>query len=693
MSAPFGIGLHLGKSVQISLFKECHNCGPMNAIIAQQPLELSPGLAGVVDYYFSTTRDVRQLFGEFLTNNACYTSLPLQLAEAAFNHETEWEIRRLCLLMLENLLFRMEGSVVATGRDALLALLGISTPYPELRARMSRIEHVHRAIQGDRTTAVALEDFVETSRSERKLTLARFAFKPDEVARRILSLVRRSQGDPIGSDARLSNTSSFLPAFEHFLLTLLTKDRTVYWSSDRTPTEPNALIECPENTVVIVIKPPGSDEEFEVKRTGLRADQPLTVVHERDGKPLPWGHKLQGGSLGQGIDQEIDAQCNFSRLYCDIHGKDAPICRTVSSVAIATVPSMQGQSHILDYFTNEADFGPGFSEMRHAMREVVREGSEGAACPGLPGPFGLTVEFLQKFIPRQEFLIGTTSFRLSVLSRYLGISPPPILELSGARQRRLAAAFMEEILGHFSAPNKPWVDFATYLRDSFAVPENREAANRSYLSIAEEMGRTWGTLLGSGGHSMGESFAPRNVGIRSRFIDGIWTPVVCFMDHDCLEVPDKESRTFVPLHTIVGHMQDERFLFSGNRAEKSSFQHLGLIYRVSPDIEREGAGRFQSNVQAAYQRTQALLGDLVSPFWRQSLDFWNDLVRDFLHSQAEGVGVDDWARHAQSQMENRSIEERRLRDLIVAVGRGSAFLRRYSFLFLSESAIQPSQDK
>src|SRR5205807_6958749 len=152
------------------------------------------------------------------------------------------------------------------------------------------------------------------SRRPCKLSLARYLFGPAEVASWVLEQVRSSpglskqsyfsdfRGEPLGEPA-----PSIIGDFDQALASHLRKDSRVLWVGERTSAELNSLVEYPLGTVAIVIKPPGSDLEFEVKRAGLRGPHALDAVYERNGKQLPVPHRLQGGSLGQMLDYEAYA--------------------------------------------------------------------------------------------------------------------------------------------------------------------------------------------------------------------------------------------------------------------------------------------------------------------------------------------------------------------------------------------------
>jgi hypothetical protein len=86
--------------------------------------------------------------------------------------------------------------------------------------------------------------------------------------------------------------------------------------------------------------------------------------------------------------------------------------------------------------------------------------------------------------------------------------------LSGSR------TVLEEILGMVALPFTPFSNYATYVRDTFAIPENRQRADTNFLSVMEQIGTCWGTLLAVRGFSDGESFVLRNVGAAESLAEG-----------------------------------------------------------------------------------------------------------------------------------------------------------------------------
>src|SRR5262249_53885980 len=156
---------------------------------------------------------------------------------------------------------------------------------------------------GRKTSDAALREFIRVSRRECKLSLGRYLLTPQETVDEILRQLEITDGvrdvvtpaDPVGYDTTPKLDS--LPEFESAILKSLCEGSDVFWVSDATSSEINSLVEYPLTTVVMVVKPPGSEVEFEIKRAGRRGAHPLGVVYERGGYQVPPSHRLDGGSM------------------------------------------------------------------------------------------------------------------------------------------------------------------------------------------------------------------------------------------------------------------------------------------------------------------------------------------------------------------------------------------------------------
>ena len=158
----------------------------------------------------------------------------------------------------------------------------------QLRDRLARHARVFVRLDGPKTTAEVLRDFLLLARDESRLTLARYLFSPLEAARHALGEVRTSRGipapfqEPFVGDEAEAILSEWAP-YERALVAELTAGAKILWADEATGRRINALVEYPLGTVVLVVKPPGSHREIEFKRAGRPGDRPLSVVFERDG--------------------------------------------------------------------------------------------------------------------------------------------------------------------------------------------------------------------------------------------------------------------------------------------------------------------------------------------------------------------------------------------------------------------------
>jgi hypothetical protein len=475
-------------------------------------------------------------------------------------------------------------------------------------------------------------------------------------------------------------------------------DCKVLWVADQTSSEINSLVEYPCSTVVLVIKLPGSNWEFEIKRAGVRGNQALSAVYERDSNPVPTGHRLHGGSVGSSLGFEAEAARHFSAIYQDIHGVPPPINMTSAIVSIDTIPSRRGDISVFTYFTEPKYFGEGFQAMRRAMRQIVNfERDEDSEEP-LPGPFGLTVDFLSAYAPRQSIIAGSTSFRLERLGTYLASGGDQVYFRTGLQRphtftdsRRFADELLEEILGIYVPPSQASRSYEDYLQQAFAFPPNRARADSVFLALMSQAGKVWGTLLAMGSYADGESFAPRNVGLKSCWVAGEWTVQIRFMDHDCMDVPRSDSGALNPLRFIEGLLQDERFLVRDFRGRhKSSFCHLQEIYRVSPQVLAEGQAFFRNSLAAAHAKaSHAIAHDEnvrrhFSTTYLRSLAEWKMLVAEFLHGAAEGLDFSAWTSTATARLQALNYSQKRIDRSIEAIGKGRQWLQKYGFLYGSK---------
>lgn len=329
-------------------------------------------LLNLLSAEFHNASRAYDLFDEFLRQKNFNRSFCLRLfAVARQRTKTHWELRRLAVLMLEHQILKLHPDKL-DDFDFLFTQLDLKAPGVEknvlefvlkegytttdfrdfifeFRRKLERLSHVHARIRGIRTHDDALRDFMEVSRHDCKLSLARYLFTPEDVVDQILRQLHVTAGvrdlddsSPRFVDEELTRALRILPSFEASILKQLCETSYIYWVSDTTSSEINSLIEYPVTTVVLVIKPPGSDIEFELKRAGRRGPNLLNVVYASDGYTVPPSHRLDGGSMQWLLQYEANAASRLALIYRLVHDTEAPIPNYVSRSTIYSVPARQG---------------------------------------------------------------------------------------------------------------------------------------------------------------------------------------------------------------------------------------------------------------------------------------------------------------------------------------------------------------
>src|SRR5206468_709394 len=199
------------------------------------------------------------------------------------------------------------------------------------------------------------------------------------------------------------------------------RDGTIRWAAPGTPRTINSLVEQPIRTVVLTVKPPGSSHEIEIKRAGRAREMPLDIVWIRNDWVVPSSHHLDGGSMHQLLTFEAENSAFLASVFREVHGVDAPMSRTLYLARVHGVPTPNGEVDVLDYFTKRGIFGDRFDDMRWHMRGAVKTLTDYAheQHQQHPNALSLTVNFLGRVKPAQAIQLGTTSFRLDVVERYL----------------------------------------------------------------------------------------------------------------------------------------------------------------------------------------------------------------------------------------------------------------------------------
>lgn len=670
---------------------------------------LSP-LTEVVRQEFADDAGAISCVVAFLRRRAYDRQCCIDLLDVACDRVTRsWALRRLAILMLEHQILKLPEddldefaflfARLGIARDA-----GADGPFGfirELRGRLERLNRVHAAICGLDTPPQALADFIHASRSDCKLTLARYLFTPEEVVERIVGQLKTSAGltdmralNQPGVRPEIDHCFAHLPPFEAAILSSLCSRSSIYWLSASTPTRINGLVECPLNTVVAVIKLPGSDLEFELKRVGVPGRQPLDVVFSRDGCEVPATHRLHGGSMAYYLRWEAGAAAGLAQIYRLIHRVEPPISRTLSVSIIFGVPVNGSEQHVVDYFTNFSD-SPRRDEARRAMRESIEafRRETRVVTPSCGGALGLATQFLGQVAPAQSILTGTTSFRLDRLAEYLspdgarsyferGLNVP----FDRAQGKRFADELLEEALGMVAQGDATYENHGQYIDACMSHPSNRMRADRHYGSIMRQIGRFWGTLFGMRSYSYGESFVARNVGLKSRWEDGAWQVRLVFMDHDALYLTGKRSRHFHPMSAVAGIRGDAWHIW-GHRDVQGQVELLREIFRVDRYVELEGCAAFRDELRAAYRKTHdAIRHDLqvqrcFLPEFVERFSDWDDIVIAYLKCGDDPAALAAWREEASDALREKAYPDDLRREYLNSVEEYAPFLREYSFLY------------
>jgi hypothetical protein len=676
---------------------------------------------------FDDARDLYALFEIFLKHKNYSRDFTLQLLEMA--RQPSWELKRLSTLMLEHQLLKLApdnidefdylfvqlGLKPSAGTrvkmNARVLKEGYSTTdlrrfIPEFKRRLARLNRVHDPFNVGEVSAAVVHDFIQAAKRECKLTLARYLFRTDEVVSQIFEHVERSKGikdinhtQAFYVDGETHEAFFRLPEPEKGILERLCNAHDIYWVKDSSSSEINSLVEYPLGTVVLVIKLPGSDLEFEIKRAGRKGKNKLGVAYSRNGKDVPPSHRLDGGSMQWLLRWEMTGASQLSRIYRIVHGAPPPMPQYHSRSNIRTVPSIKQESHILDYFTDPRAFGKSFREMRDTMGHCVRAFEDEHESKGiaLPGDLGRTVQFLGFVTPCQAILSGTTSFRLDRVRLYLSARGPDEYFFNGLRSKRsvpetkqMTEEVLEEVLGVYEPPRKRYYSHERFVSDAFAVPANRARADGNYLSAMRQAGKFWGTLLAVRGYTWGESFVPRNVGLKSVWENGQWQVKLIFMDHDNLQMYGRETQNFHPHTALAGMSQDEEY-FVGTANDdytvEGSLQLLAGIYRVDELVKKRGETLLHKALKDAYRRTHqqlevsSQLKRLFDKVFLKRIRDWDVFVGGYLRATRQRAPLNHWRKEASEYLSARDYTQELIDEYFKAVEDYSGFLERYSFLY------------
>ncbi|MBC8031797.1 MAG: hypothetical protein H7Z16_17065 [Pyrinomonadaceae bacterium] len=683
---------------------------------------------------FPDTHQAADLLEEFLRHRAYSRKYCLRLLSVARQGaDFGWDIRRLAVLMLEHQILKLPSENLEQF-DFLLAQLklkpalglsigvyssvlreGFSTtelrPFVrQFRTRLERLNRIHDQIKGKRTSDQALREFIELSRRDCKLSLARYLFTPDEIVDEIIKQLRVTDGirdldksEPERIQSEMTRAIHLLPDFEARVLRKLCQRSNIYWVSEGTSSRINSLVEYPITTVVLVIKLPGSDTEFEIKRAGRPGEHSLDVVYSRNGYTVPPSHRLDGGSMQWLLRYEANNATKLARIYRLVHGVEAPMSNYISRASVNSVPAGDGKARTLSYFTQPEMFGEGFRGMRRAMKDSIAAfRSEGNKhLPQMPGDWGMTAQFLGQVQPAQAILTGTSSFRLDKLAAYLSVDGSERYFKSGLKAdyspheaKVFADEILEEILGYYQPPREPYQNHDQYLAAAFSVAENRTRADQVYKSLLQQIAKFWGTLLAVRGYSRGESFVARNVGLRSFWNKGQWDVKIIFMDHDALVIPNSSSGRFFAHGDVPNMTLDERYIWERSRPERFAASEVGClhtIYRVGKQLDEEGQAVARVELKNAYRTTQQQmltnpeLQHMFSKGVVERIRDWDTLVRGYLQMNGDKRAAVKWKKEMKKMLAASGYKQDMFDAYVATIEKNRPFLTRQAFLFDSEA--------
>jgi hypothetical protein len=686
-------------------------------------------LARVLDDEFGGDRRAFLLIDQFVHAADYDRGFAVLLMEVARGRQFDsWELRRLAALVLQRHLLKLDVDDTSEFRFVLEQLgirtdVGSKTQLPasvlkegysstdlkrfirEFRQRLERPRFKVNPARHNVSNAGLLRAFLYHSLQDCKLALGRYLFSPHEVVARIKEQTLVAGGMSVVTDSSVvahdvQRTVSELPDFEASILAELRSGLQTFWVADDTTSRVNSLVEYPLGTVVLVVKPPGSQIEFELKRAGRRGVHPLSAVMERNGSPVPPSHRLDGGSMVSALQWDMTKTSLFDEIYRFVHGEAAPISRIVHLTSKYEVPLRGGAHTTIDYLTDPSVYGEGFDALRRAMAEIVdafrRE--RGTSSPPIPGDLGLTVDFIALIGPAQAIISGSSSFRLDLVAKYLSADGPDQyfrrgLEIEPTVQdaKQLADDVLDEALGVYYPPEVTYQDHVQYVASALAVPRNRARANAVYVSLLRQVGTMWGTLLALRGYSFGESFVSRNVGLRTTWRQGAWHVNLIFQDHDNLVLPDNSQSEFWPM-TAFPHMAlDGSYINGRDGVENCEWEldSLRRIYRVGDELRETGRKRLRTAIKTAYAKTQnAMESDprVKSRFHERFIERlrdWDTVARAYLARKK--ASTHDWKLAVERLLRKRGYDESLIADHCRALDERGDFVETYSFLYGTRS--------
>ncbi|HSR52903.1 MAG TPA: hypothetical protein VLV83_18940, partial [Acidobacteriota bacterium] len=359
----------------------------------------------------------------------CLAAFLLEMQIAGVPHDSPSAAEFLFDLLETQSACRPEDTV----RDLRLQGYSVGDPLQwllQLKERLARHSRLHQALGKDPEDSAAWARLGGLLENEWRLLLARYLIPPSQVIGRVRRLTRTSCGlaDPdVGEHPFFASESDHalgeLPAYEGAVAQGLLESGEIWWVGQDTPSHLGSLVEYPLGSIVLIVRPPGSDWELELKRAGRRGPNPLRVFFRRGGRQIPKAHRLDCGSPSRHLRFEAGASTTFSRLFRLSQGRPAPLGRPLSLRSVHSVPGPQGQDVLLlAYLSDPACYGEEFPQLQSQLEDVLQayQEEDDWEPPPLGGDIGRATLFLTQAAPGQMLLAGTSSFRLDRLALYCG---------------------------------------------------------------------------------------------------------------------------------------------------------------------------------------------------------------------------------------------------------------------------------
>jgi hypothetical protein len=203
------------------------------------------------------------------------------------------------------------------------------------------------------------------------------------------------------------------------------------------------------------------------------------------------------------------------------------------------------------------------------------------------------------------------------------------------------------------------------------------------LANLQQIGLVWGTMLALGCHSTGESFVPRNVGLKAVWQNGMWKVKIIFMDHDCLESPKSEQLQYHAAEVIAATIHDETHIFGHalpHRANIGAVTCLQDIYRIPRHLACKGMQQLRGAMLRSFNqaRGRAAKGLLPSAYFAQLRDF-EEVVR---MSMNPNLSQDqDWVAQALSALVEKGYSWKQSREYQETARKHARFFRSHASLY------------